>query len=69
MTQPVKFGLNVDPNTGGLAIAVVGSELVVLAWLRHKFFHTSFARSFLAITVGGAIIATLSAALGVAASG
>ena len=21
MTQPVKFGLNVDPNTGGLAIA------------------------------------------------
>jgi hypothetical protein len=34
-----------------------------------KFFHTSFARSFLAITVGGAIIAALSAALGVAASG
>jgi len=53
----------------GAAIAVVGSELLVLAWLRHKFFHTSFARSFLAITVGGAIIAALSAALGVAASG
>ena len=51
------------------AIAVVGSELLVLAWLRHRFFHTSFARSFLAITVGGAIIAVLSAALGVAASG
>ena len=32
-------------------------------------FHTSFARSFLAITVGGAIIAALSAALGVAAAG
>ena len=33
----------------GAAIAVVGSELLILAWLRHKFFHTSFARSFLAI--------------------
>jgi erythrin-vacuolar iron transport family protein len=49
------------------AIAVVASELLVLAWLRHRFFHTSFARSFLAITVGGAIIAALSAALGAAA--
>jgi erythrin-vacuolar iron transport family protein len=53
----------------GAAIAVVATELLVLAWLRHKFFHTSFARSFLAITVGGAIIAALSAALGVAAAG
>src|SRR5579862_8149024 len=46
------------------AIAVVAAELLVLAWLRHRFFQTSFARSFLAITVGGAIIAALSAALG-----
>ncbi len=53
----------------GAAIVVVASELLVLAWLRHKFFHTSFARSFLAITVGGAIIAALSAALGIAAGG
>ena len=37
--------------------------------LRHKYFHTSFSRSFLAITVGGAIIAALSAALGLAAAG
>jgi hypothetical protein len=51
------------------AVAVVASELLTLAWLRHRFFHTSFARSFLAITVGGAIIAALSAALGVAAGG
>ena len=51
----------------GAAIAVVAAELLVLAWLRHKFFQTSFARSFLAITVGGAIIAALSAALGAAA--
>ena len=49
------------------AIAVVASELLTLAWLRHKFFHTGFARSFLAITVGGVIIAALSSALGLAA--
>jgi erythrin-vacuolar iron transport family protein len=52
-----------------VAIAVVASELLILAWLRHKFFHTSFARSFVAVTVGGAIIAALSAALGLAAGG
>jgi len=49
------------------AIAVVASELIVLAWLRHRFFHTGFGRSFLAITVGGAIIAALSSALGIVA--
>jgi hypothetical protein len=51
------------------AIAVVTGELLTLAWLRHKFFQTSFSRSFLAVTVGGAIIAALSAALGFAAAG
>ncbi len=51
------------------ALAVVASELLILAWLRHRFFRTSFARSFLAITVGRAIIAALSAALGIAAGG
>src|SRR2546430_4392933 len=51
------------------AIAVVASELIVLAWMRHRFFHTSFARSFLAVTVGGTIIASLSAALGILAAG
>ena len=50
------------------AIIVVAAELLALAWLRHKFFRTSFARSFLAITVGGTIIASLSAALGVLAA-
>jgi erythrin-vacuolar iron transport family protein len=44
------------------AIAVVAAELPVLAWLRHKYFQTGFARSFLAITVGGAIIALGAAA-------
>ena len=50
------------------AISVVAAELLTLAWLRHKFFQTSFARSFLAVTVGGAIIASLSSALGVLAA-
>ncbi|MDR0343656.1 MAG: hypothetical protein LBI49_11240 [Nocardiopsaceae bacterium] len=49
------------------ALAVVAGELVILAWLRHRFFRTSFARSFLAITVGGAVIAALSSVLGIAA--
>jgi hypothetical protein len=53
----------------GAAIAVVASELLILAWLRYRFFRTSFARSFLAIIAGGAIIAALSSALGVAAGG
>ena len=51
----------------GVAAAVVASELVVLAGLRRRFFRTSFARSFLAITVGGVIIVVLSSALGIAA--
>ncbi|MGH3417991.1 MAG: hypothetical protein ACRDOD_00100 [Streptosporangiaceae bacterium] len=53
----------------GAAIIVVAVELVTLAWLRHKFFQTSFARSFLAVAVGGMIIASLSGVLGVLAAG
>src|SRR5258708_5160477 len=51
------------------AIVVVAAELFTLAWLRHRFFQTSFTRSFLSITVGGAIIAAMSAGLGIAAGG
>jgi len=51
----------------GAALAVVAGELTILAWLRHRFFRTSFARSFLAIAVGGAVIATVSSALGIVA--
>src|SRR3989440_7261813 len=40
-----------------VAIIVVGFELVVLAWLRCRFFETSFARSFATVTIGGAVIA------------
>ena len=48
------------------AIVVVAVELVVLAWLRWRYFDTSFTRSFASITLGGAVIAGVSAALGTA---
>jgi VIT1/CCC1 family predicted Fe2+/Mn2+ transporter len=51
-----------------LATAVVAVELLLLAWIRHVFFETAFLRSLIVITGGGALIAALSAALGVAAS-
>ncbi|WP_346275858.1 hypothetical protein [Pseudonocardia sp.] len=50
-----------------VAIIVVAFELVTLAWLRWRVFNTSFLRSFLCIILGGAIIASISAALGGAA--
>src|SRR5579859_6105738 len=50
------------------AVVVVAAELLTLAWLRHKYFETSFGRSFVAVAVGGAIIASLSAALGILAA-
>jgi VIT1/CCC1 family predicted Fe2+/Mn2+ transporter len=50
-----------------VAVIVVAVELVVLAALRSIFFRTSFASSFVSVTLGGAIIATVSAGLGVAA--
>ena len=50
------------------AVIVVACELFTLAYLRHKFFQTSFTRSFVAVTVGGAIIASLSATLGILAA-
>jgi VIT1/CCC1 family predicted Fe2+/Mn2+ transporter len=46
------------------AIVVVAIELVALAWLRWRFFETSFARSFASVTLGGVVIAGVSAALG-----
>jgi VIT1/CCC1 family predicted Fe2+/Mn2+ transporter len=48
------------------AIVVVAFELVALATLRWRFFETSFASSFLSVTIGGAVIAGVSAALGIA---
>jgi erythrin-vacuolar iron transport family protein len=48
------------------AMATIAFELVTLAWVRWRFFGTGFARSFVAIALGGAIIASVSAALGAA---
>jgi erythrin-vacuolar iron transport family protein len=48
------------------AIVVVGIELITLAWLRWRFFETSFARSFATVTLGGIVIAGVSAGLGTA---
>jgi VIT1/CCC1 family predicted Fe2+/Mn2+ transporter len=52
-----------------VAIVIVAAELLLLGWLRHRFFNTSFLRSFVSVTLGGAIIASLSATLGVLAAG
>jgi erythrin-vacuolar iron transport family protein len=47
-----------------VAVVVIALELLALAWIRWRFFSTGFVRSLISITLGGAIIATLSAALG-----
>jgi erythrin-vacuolar iron transport family protein len=49
-----------------LALAVIAFELVALAWIRRRFFGTGFLSSFVSVTLGGAVIATISVALGVA---
>ncbi|MDX6400925.1 MAG: erythrin-vacuolar iron transport family protein [Gaiellaceae bacterium] len=46
------------------AIAVVAFELLILAWLRWKFFEVGFVRALASVTLGGVIIAAVSAALG-----
>jgi VIT1/CCC1 family predicted Fe2+/Mn2+ transporter len=46
------------------AVATIAFELVTLAWIRWRFFNTGFLRSFVSIAIGGAIIASVSAALG-----
>ena len=50
-----------------LGIVVVGLELLVLAWMRWRYFKVSFARALASVTLGGIIIASVSAALGSAA--
>ena len=47
-----------------VAIVTIAFELVTLAWIRWHYFGTGFVRSFVAIAIGGAIITTVSAALG-----
>lgn len=47
-----------------LAAGVVAIELVGLAYVRMRFFRTSFLRSVASITLGGAVIVAVSALLG-----
>jgi erythrin-vacuolar iron transport family protein len=49
------------------AALVVALELVTLAWIRWRFFATSFMRSLGYITFGGAVIAVVGATIGGAA--
>jgi VIT1/CCC1 family predicted Fe2+/Mn2+ transporter len=49
-----------------LALAAMAFELLALAWIRRRFFGTGFLRSFISITLGGAIIVAIGAALGAA---
>ena len=49
-----------------VAVVVIAFELLVLSWIRWRFFNTSFLRSVASVTLGGAIIAAVSAALGAA---
>jgi VIT1/CCC1 family predicted Fe2+/Mn2+ transporter len=49
-----------------LAGTVVGFELVALAWLRWRFFRTSFVGSLAYVTLAGVVIAVIATALGTA---
>jgi hypothetical protein len=44
----------------------VAFELLALAWIRARFFGTGFLQSAASVSLGGAIIVTISAALGAA---
>jgi VIT1/CCC1 family predicted Fe2+/Mn2+ transporter len=49
-----------------VAVLAIAVELFTLAWMRWRFFNTRFLSSFASVTIGGAIIAGISAALGAA---
>jgi erythrin-vacuolar iron transport family protein len=54
-------------NVGqALAVAypIVGAELVVIAWVRKRFLHVSLGASLIQVSLGGAVIAGVGAALG-----
>ena len=47
-----------------LAVIVVGFELIVLAFLRWKYFEDSFLRALAIVTLAGIVISVVSAGLG-----
>ncbi len=48
------------------AMITVALELLALAWIRARFFETGFLQSVASVSLGGAIIVTISAGLGAA---
>lgn len=46
------------------ALAAIAFELLVLAWIRRRFFGVGFLNSLVSVTLAGAIAATISTALG-----
>src|SRR6202453_2312801 len=47
-----------------VALAVIAFELLALAWIRCRFFGAGFLSSLVSVTLGGAVIAAVSAMLG-----
>jgi erythrin-vacuolar iron transport family protein len=47
-----------------VALITIAIELTALAWIRWRFFGTSFLRSFASVALGGAIIVAVSAGIG-----
>jgi erythrin-vacuolar iron transport family protein len=46
------------------AAIVVAFELIALAWIRYKFFGTSFTKSLALVSAAGAVIAVVGALIG-----
>ena|SRR6201994_1408364 len=47
-----------------VAGGVVATELIAIAWVRHKFLHVSLRSSLLVVTVGGAIVLAIGVTIG-----
>jgi len=55
---------SVPPARTSLAIAIVGLELLTLAFLRYRFFADTFVRALAIVTFAGVVIAAVAAGLG-----
>jgi erythrin-vacuolar iron transport family protein len=47
-----------------VAYVVVGTELLVIAWIRRRFLRVPLSRSLIQVTAGGALVAIVGALLG-----
>jgi len=65
--QPAMVGL-IDGSLSTLApifaVAVVGFELLMLAYFRYRFFQDTFIRALAIVTFAGVLIVAISAGLG-----